>query len=137
MPGRREIGRRNTPKVEASFRDELARTLQGGFTAAEVAPVKEAYHDPQAVARSQEQALLRLVATREQLGRIMKWDQLLEAKIQALTPDEINAALRRQVSPSALSIVKAGDFRKTGVYQEQSGAGTRACRLDSGVETPT
>ena len=108
----------NTPKAEVSFRDELARTLQGGFTAEEVAAAKKAYHDQQIVARSQEQALLRAIATREQSGRTMKWDEQLEAKIQALTPEQINSAFRRHLDPAALSVVKAGDFRKAGVYRE-------------------
>ena len=36
---------KNTPKVEASFRDELAKTLAGGFTADEVAGAKKAILD--------------------------------------------------------------------------------------------
>ena len=106
----------NSPKVEASFKDELVRTLQGGFTAEEVASDKKAYHDQQMVGRSQEQALIRTIATREQLGRTMKWDEELDAKIQALTPEQVNTAFRRHLDPAALSIVKAGDFQKAGVY---------------------
>jgi zinc protease len=109
----------NTPKVEASFKDELARTLQGGFTADEVIAAKKAFDDQRRVARSQEQALLRNLATREQSGRTMKWDEELDAKIQALTPDQINAAFRRHVDPAALTIVKAGDFQKAGAYQQK------------------
>jgi zinc protease len=102
----------NTPKVESSFQDELARTVRGGFTAQEVATAKKAFQDQQRVARSQEQALLRILANRERYDRTLKWDEQLEAKIQALTPDEINAAFRRHLDPKALTIVKAGDFQK-------------------------
>ena len=48
---------------------------------------------------------------REQFGRTMLWGEQLEARIQALTPEQINAAFRRLVDPAALSIVKAGTFR--------------------------
>jgi zinc protease len=41
----------------------------------------------------------------------------LEAKIQALTPEQINAAFRKHIDPSAVSIVKAGDFKAAAVYQ--------------------
>jgi zinc protease len=58
-----------------------------------------------------------LLASQEQYGRTMKWEDQLEAKIRALTPDAINAAFRKQVDPAALSIVKAGDFKAAGVYQ--------------------
>lgn len=47
----------------------------------------------------------------------MKWDEQLEAKIQALTADEVNATFRRHLDPAALTIVKAGDFQKAGAYR--------------------
>jgi len=107
----------NGPKVESSFKDELAKTLRDGFTAAEVAEAKKAYLDSLMVSRSQDAALPALLATQEQHGRTMKWDEQLEAKIRSLTPAEINAAFRKHVDPAALSIVKAGDFKAAGVYQ--------------------
>ncbi len=109
----------NTPRVESSFKDELAKAIKNGFTAEEVNAAKKAYLDQQVVARSQEAALLRLLASHEQLGRTMKWEEQMEAKIRALTPDQINAAFRRHLDPEALSIVKAGDFLRAGVFQEK------------------
>jgi zinc protease len=108
----------NTPKVEASFKDELIRTLREGFSQEEVSAAKKAYQDQEIVARSQEQTLIRSIAARDQLGRTMEWDARMDAKIQALTPAQINEAFRRHLDPAQLSIVKAGDFRKTGVYQK-------------------
>jgi zinc protease len=107
----------NGPKVESSFKDELAKTLREGFTAAEVAEAKKAYLDSRMVSRSQDAALPALLASQEQYGRTMKWDEQLEARIRSLTPGEINAAFRKHVDPAALSIVKAGDFKAAGVYQ--------------------
>jgi zinc protease len=69
------------------------------------------------VSRSQDGALLTLLASHEQLGRTMKWDEQLEQKIQALTPEQISAAFRKHIDAGALSIVKAGDFKAAGVYQ--------------------
>ena len=107
----------NGPKVEFSFKDELAKTLKEGFTAKEVAEAKKAYLDSRMVSRSQDAALLALLASHEQLGRTMKWDEQLEQKIQSLTPEEISAAFRRHVDAASLTIVKAGDFKAAGVYQ--------------------
>jgi zinc protease len=107
----------NGPKVESSFRDELAQTLKGGFTAAEVAEAKKAYLDARMVARSQDAALLALLAQREQFGRTLQWDAQLERKIAALTAEQVNAAFRRKVDAAAISIVKAGDFKAAGVFQ--------------------
>ena len=52
------------------------------------------------------------------LGRTMHWDDQLEQKIQALTPETISAAFRKHIDPAALSVVKAGDFKAAGVYQK-------------------
>jgi zinc protease len=108
----------NAPKVEASFKDELARTLKDGFTADEVAAAKKAWLQEQAVARSQDQMLAATLSRREFYGRTMKFDEALEAKVAALTPEQVSEAFRRHIDPSALSYVKAGDFKKAGVLQE-------------------
>jgi zinc protease len=47
----------------------------------------------------------------------MKWDEALEAKVSALTPQQVSDAFRRHIDPSALTVVKAGDFKKAGVLQ--------------------
>jgi zinc protease len=49
----------NGPKVEFSFKDELAKTLREGFTAEEVAAAKKAYLDSRMVGRSSDTSLLR------------------------------------------------------------------------------
>lgn len=107
----------NGPKVEFSFMDELRKTLKEGFTATETAEAKKAYLAARMVGRSQDAALLNLLAQREQLGRTMKWDEQLEQKIQALTAEQVNAAFRKHIDPDSVSIVKAGDFKSAGVFQ--------------------
>ena len=107
---------KNSPKVEASFTDELAKTLRDGFTPDEVAAAKKAIRDERNVARSQDAQLLRVLALRAEFDRTMKWDEDMDAKLQALTPDQVNAAFRRHVDANSLSIVKAGDFKAAGVY---------------------
>jgi len=107
----------NMPKVEASFVDELKKTLREGFTQAEVTEAKRSYADARKVSRSQEAALVTLIASHEQLGRTLIYDEQLEAKIQALTLEQINAAFRKYMDAAHVSIVKAGDFKKVAVYQ--------------------
>ena len=108
----------NAPKVEASFRDELAKTLAGGFTADEVAAAKKALRDQRTVGRSQDGQLLNLIATREEFGRTLAWDEQMDARLQALTADQVNTAFRRHVSLEQLSIAKAGDFQAAGAYRQ-------------------
>jgi zinc protease len=106
----------NTPKVEASFMDELTRTLRGGFTAAELASARKALHDERIGGRSSDRGVLGLISAREQYGRTLAWDEQMDAKLAAVTLDQINAAFRRHINAEAISIVKGGDFKAAKVY---------------------
>ena len=106
----------NTPKVEASFLDELTKTLRDGFTAAELAAAKKALRDERIGARSSDGGVLNLISAREQYGRTLAWDEQLDAKLQALTLEQVNAAFRRHVTAAAISIVKGGDFKRVNAY---------------------
>src|SRR5205807_1115694 len=55
----------NSPKVETSFKDELARTLKDGFAADEFAAAKKSWLEEQKVQRSQDQFLVRLLSSHE------------------------------------------------------------------------
>jgi zinc protease len=73
--------------------------------------------EEQRVQRSQDQSLVRVLSSREYWGRTMKWDEALEKKVETLTPEQVSEAVRRHVDPAELSFVKAGDFKKAGVFQ--------------------
>lgn len=108
---------KNTPQVESSFVDELKKTLKDGFTAEEVAVAKKAYLDAQKVNRSNDQALVRLLLTRDEFGRTMAWDAAMEKKIESLTPEVISSVFRTYVDATKVTIVKAGDFKAAAVYR--------------------
>jgi zinc protease len=107
----------NSPKVETSFKDELARTVKDGFTADEVALAEKSWLEEQKVQRSQDQQLVRILANREFFGRTLKFDEAIETKVGTLTADQVNEAFRRHVDPNSVSYFKAGDFKKAGVFQ--------------------
>jgi zinc protease len=107
----------NAPKVEASLKDELAKTLKDGFTAEEVALAKKSWLESESVSRANDSAVSRLIAIDERFGRTFLWRAGLDAKVAALTPEQVNEAFRRRIDPAALVIVKAGDFNKSGAYK--------------------
>jgi zinc protease len=107
----------NAPKVDASFRDELARTIRDGFTADEVAEAKKAWQEEQMVNRSDDYSLLSQLLGDERYGRTFQWQGQLEAKVAALTPDQVSAAFRKYVDPATMTFVRAGDFKRAGVWQ--------------------
>jgi zinc protease len=107
----------NLPKVEAAFREELARALKDGFTAEELAAEKKAWLEQLVVQRTQDGSLASTLLSRERFDRTMKFDQEMDARIPTLTLEDINGAFRRHVDPAALTFVRAGDFKKAGVLQ--------------------
>jgi len=103
----------NVSKLEASFLDELKRTLNDGFSDAEVEAARKAFLAQQIISRSQDQTLLRTLAAREHDGRTMQWDSDLEDRIQSITTKQVNSVFRNYLKEKVLTIVKAGDFQKT------------------------
>jgi len=107
---------KNSPKVEASFRDELKKALAEGFTQKELDAAKIALHDAFVLSRSGDTGILALIVRRAEVDRTLDWDAQLDAKFAALTLDQVNAAFRMHVT-NEISIVQAGDFKQAGVYQ--------------------
>ncbi len=105
----------NTPKVEASFKDEIGKILKEGFTDEEVAAGKKGWLQAQSVSRAQDRELMSKVASWTYWGRTMAWDAELELKVEALTPAQIVEALRRHIDLGSFTIMKGGDFKKAGV----------------------
>jgi zinc protease len=107
----------NAPKAEASLKDELLKTAKDGFTAEEVAAAKKSWMQERTVGRTQDGPLAGLLINRERYDRTMKFDADLEAKVAALTPQQISEAFRRNIDVNSMTVVKAGDFKKAEVYQ--------------------
>ena len=62
------------------------------------------------VTRAQDPSLAQLLAQWLYLKRTLKWDEALEQKVAALSPEQIAEAMREHIDLSKLSIVKAGNF---------------------------
>jgi zinc protease len=102
----------NAAKLEAAFKEEIARMLKDGFTAEEVKAAKSGWLQSRQVSRAQDGELANRLANYLFLNRTLAWDAELETKIESLTPEQIVAAMRRHIDPGKLTIIKAGDFTK-------------------------
>ncbi|MBC7931403.1 MAG: insulinase family protein, partial [Rubrivivax sp.] len=105
----------NVVKLEAAYKEEIARALNEGFTADEVAKGKSGYLQTRQINRAQDNVLAGTLANYLFLDRTFKWDEEFERKISALTPEQIQAAMRRHIDPLKITIIKAGDFAKAGI----------------------
>lgn len=102
----------NAEKLEAAFREEIARALKDGFTAEELKAAKAGWLQSRQVSRAQDNELAGRLANYLYLGRTLAWDAELEKKVEALTSEQITAAMRKHIDPAKISIIKAGDFAK-------------------------
>ncbi len=102
----------NAEALEKAFREEIEKACREGFTAEEVAAAKSGWIQSRQVNRAQDNALSATLNSYLDLDRTMEWDAALEAKIQALTPGQINATMAKYLDLDKMVIVKAGDFAK-------------------------
>ena len=102
----------NMTKVESSFKDEMAKALQNGFTAEEIAAAKSGWLQSRQVSRGQDNELTSKLASEAYWGRTLQWDAKLETAVNSLTPEQVNSAIRKYLSLGQISIFKAGDFAK-------------------------
>jgi zinc protease len=100
----------NAARVEASFRDELTKILNDGYTDEEIAVAKSGWVQGRQVARSQDQQLAGQLLGQVHNGRTMAWEADLEAKVMALTSAQIRDAMRRHLDLGAMAFMKGGDF---------------------------
>jgi zinc protease len=102
----------NRARVERAIREELERAVREGFSAAEVEAGKRSVLEARRLSRSQDRALASRLGHYLFVKRTFAWDVEFEAKVAALTPQQVNAALRRHIDPARLSVVVAGDLKK-------------------------
>jgi zinc protease len=102
----------NTAKVEAAFKDEIAKVINSGFTAEEVSSAKNALMQERQLSRSQDGSLAGLFVSQAELGRTMQRESDLEKKINDTTPEQLSATFKKWVDPATISYFKAGDFKK-------------------------
>ena len=104
------VNPQNLSKLEICVQEELDRLLREGVTSDELDKARQGYLQGLKVGRSSDPALAGTLGSLRHLDRTMAWDAELEKNIAALTPDQVNAALRKHIDPKRLVIVAAGDF---------------------------
>ncbi len=101
----------NRVKVEAAFREELARALKDGFTDKELAEGKSSLLNFRQLARAQDAGVAYALANNLYLDRTFALAAKVDAAIGDLKLDQVNAALRKYVTPDKFISAFAGDFK--------------------------
>ncbi|MFD1139981.1 M16 family metallopeptidase [Larkinella insperata] len=104
----------NGEKFDKAFKEEVERLRKDGVTADEVKATKSAMLQERQLARAQDAALASMWARylSKKDGRSFAYDGDLDKKIAALTPEQVNTAIRKYIDYTKMTLIKAGDFAK-------------------------
>ena len=101
----------NQTKVEADFREEVARALKDGYTQAELDAARQGLLSARRLARAQDATLAAALVNNLYLGRTFAISQKVDDQLAAATLDGVNAALRKYLKPDGFVIGFGGDFK--------------------------
>ncbi len=104
----------NLAKVDVAVHEELARAVKDGFTSAELAGAKSGLMQQRIQTRAEDGALAAGWTSYLYRGRTFEWSAEFERRLMAVTLPQLNAAFRKTLDPSKLSVVMAGDQSKAG-----------------------
>jgi zinc protease len=100
----------NGGKLEAATRDEFRLIATQGITEEELQQGRNGWLQQQQQLRANDGQLASQLGQQLYADRTMAFDAELEAKVKALTAEQVNAAMRKHFAPASLVLVKAGDF---------------------------
>jgi len=102
----------NIDRVEVAVQEELSEFLANGPTPDELREGQKAYLEGEKVGRSNDAAIAGQIVSNLRWGRTFAFTKELDARIAALTPEDVRAAFQKYIDPKRLVIIRAGDFKK-------------------------
>jgi zinc protease len=100
----------NAARLEAAVREELARFVKDGITAAELKDTVSGLLTQREQSRASDGTIAGMLNSDKDLGRPMLRRAEFDAKLKSLTVEQVNAAIRKFLRPDQLSVFVAGDF---------------------------
>jgi zinc protease len=100
----------NAGRLEAGFKEEIARILKDGITAQELETTRKGALENLRVVLSDDSALSGGIHSLLYYNRTMAWIAAQEKQVEATTVEDVNRAVRRFIAPDKMIILKAGDF---------------------------
>jgi zinc protease len=102
----------NAEKLEKAFLEEINKVRTEGFTEDELKAAKTGWLQSRSVSRAQDRELSGRLNNYLYIDRTLQFDADFEKKVDALTVADINAAVKKYIDPTKMTLIKAGDFDK-------------------------
>ncbi len=103
----------NTEKVVETVAEEVDRMLSSGVTGEELDKAKDSYLNNRKGNRAKDRTLAGQLLSNLKTGRTMEFQANSDQKIESLSKDRVDQALKRLIQPDKMVIVTAGDFSKS------------------------
>jgi zinc protease len=102
----------NMDAVDKAAMEELESFVKDGPTQKELDDAKKAFLETTKIGRTQDGSIAGQLASNAYLERTFAFSADEEARIAALTTQDVKDAFKRHVNPAKLVIIRAGDFKK-------------------------
>ena len=102
----------NVARLDAALREEVSRFVRDGITEAELKASVNDLLTQRQQGRASDANVAGLLGRNLYMGRTMAWAADFDAKLKALTVNDVNTAIRKHIKPETLSVFAAGDFAK-------------------------
>lgn len=102
----------NMKPVVQAYKEEVEKVLTEGFTAEELKNAVDGDLKALRSAWANDARIASVMVNNQHLNRDLDWFTNFEAKLKALTLEEVNAAFKKHIATDALNIFAAGDFAK-------------------------
>jgi zinc protease len=102
----------NMAKVEKAIQEEFERLLKDGIPADEFEKARAGVLETRKRQRNSDAYVSSILERSLRVEQTLDYEAQLDAKLAALTPEEVQAALKKHLEPKRLVIVVAGDFPK-------------------------
>jgi zinc protease len=99
-------------RLDSAFRDVINKTLKDGFKEDEFKKSVAAWVQQRKIGLGQDQALATRLTAYMSDGKDLDFFTYNEAQVNALTLDQVNAALRKYISAEKITYLYVGDFSK-------------------------
>ena len=95
----------------ALAREEIERLIAEGITDEELADSQQGWIKSSEADRGDDGKLASILSSYQFAGRTLEHQAKLEAKIRAVTRDDVTSALRKHINPAKLVNAIAGDIK--------------------------
>ncbi|QEG21687.1 M16 family metallopeptidase [Mariniblastus fucicola] len=102
----------NSEKVVSTIAEEINRIIESGVESKEMRKARKSFLRTRKGRRANDNALAQTLRENLELGRTMEFAQQGDEAIEALTEEQVEAAIKALITPEKMVVVTAGDFEK-------------------------